>query len=86
MKYKFDNTTLTIPKDIRHETYDDDGSYGINIYHGAHIYNLHYNKLAKWGRLIISSKNNEGGWKDLPYNQGTYWMLPVNIKVDESSQ
>jgi hypothetical protein len=85
MNYTFDNTIITLPVKLRYEIYDTDIAYGIKIYHEDNIYNLHYNRLAKSGRLIIHAASQEDAftWKDLPYNRDTYALLPIDIIVEE---
>lgn len=85
MQFKFDSTIITISDKIRYEIYDTDLAYGIKIYYEDNIYNLHYNRLAKSGRLIIHdvADNDMFTWKDLPYSRDTYALLPDGIIVDE---
>jgi len=81
MSFKFNNHLVKFVN-IKHDTYEDKFGYGINFYHESEIYNLHCNSVAdNWCRIIINS--DKGWWKDLPFHEGTWGMLPDNVKIEK---
>lgn len=77
MSFGFDNCIVEFPKSMKHKIYYDGYCNGIIFYDRNCEYELSHNNVD-WNRLIIS--DNEG-WRDLPFNEGTWKLLPDTIKI-----
>lgn len=77
--YKIENFLISYSS-IEAEIYEDEFGYGINFIKNKAKYNIHCNtNVGNWIRLLI---NDDSGWKDVPFNESTWELLPdsVNIK------
>jgi len=87
--YTLGNKLVIFDTYIRYETYENQSYYGIIFFidnEGNSLickdakYDIVHHYHMDWERLIINDKE---GWKDLPFNEGTYRFLPNNVRILE---
>jgi len=80
IKFKIEKFILTIPTDIKFETFNDPKNYyGIIFKYKSYKYEIVDCLLGP--RIIINGK--EGECKDMPFNLGTASFLPEFITVSK---
>jgi hypothetical protein len=74
------NYIIEFPNTLKFKTYDEGWSAGIIFYTDESTYEITYNRQANWMRILI--KNNDRSWSDVPFNRGTWELLPKGVSVD----
>ena len=79
MQLRVDDLVLTFDDSIHYETFDvPDNYHGVDFHAPDGKYEVLSSKLGM--RLLINLK--DGSNKDVPFHEGTFWMLPAGIKVE----
>lgn len=76
------NYVIGIPIEMKYECSFETDVSGITIKENKIEYEIVYNKSADWIRLLINNRET-GEWKDLPFHNGTYEILPNGVSVSE---